>query len=148
MTAADDAKEGCLLAGLAAVALVGLLVLGAGGWAGLKAFNRYQAREEAHNAATIARVQAENEQHVNKLRIAAQEQKVQIAKQDAQIRFEQAKGVRAAQDEISRTLTPLYVQMEMINALEEIAKSGKNNTVVYLPSQNGLPLTAQAGAGK
>jgi hypothetical protein len=132
--------------------LVGLvLVVGLfmGSIAGFKAFGRHQAIADANNKAHVARINAANETQVNELRISAQQQKVKITQQEAQIRFEQAKGVREAQDEISRTLTPLYVQFEMVDALKQIAQSGKNNTVVYIPSgANGIPLVSDVNAGK
>lgn len=120
-----------------------------GSIAGFKAFGRHQAIADANNKAHVARINAANETQVNELRISAQAQKVKIAQQEAQIRFEQAKGVREAQDEISSTLTPLYVQFEMVDALKEIAQSGKNNTVVYIPSgANGIPLVSDTSKGK
>lgn len=139
----DKTKLGLLI-------MVGVFLLGGlclGGSAGVKAFNRYQAREEAKNIATVARINAENEQYVNKLRIDAQAQKVLIAQQDAKIREEEAIGIKKAQDTISQTLTPLYVQMEMVRTLEQIAKDGKNATVIYIPvdPETGLPLVKEAG---
>lgn len=107
------------------------------------AFGRYQAIQDANNNAQVARIQANNEQYVNKLRIAAQTQKVQIAAQDAAIRKQQAIGIREAQDQISGTLTPLYVQYELTQAMKDIAESGKNNTVIYIPvGPDGLPVVA------
>lgn len=127
---------------LALVLFVGLIV---GVIAGFKTFGRHQAIADANNRAHVARINAGNEQNVNRLRINAQAQKVKIAQQSAQIRLENAKGVREAQDEISKTLTPLYVQFEMTQALEDIAKSGKNSSVVFLPSgAGGIPLVAGA----
>lgn len=106
-------------------------------------FGRYQDIENAKNNAQVARIAADNEKYVNGLRIAAQEQKVKIATQDAAIRQQNAIGIRAAQDEIAKTLTPLYVQWEMTEALKEIAESGKNNTVIYIPTgSDGLPVVA------
>lgn len=120
------------------VLFVALIV--AGIW-GFRAFGRSQDLADAHNNAEVARISAENEQHVNQLRIAAQEQKVKIAQQDAEIRKTNAIGIKAAQDEIAKTLTPLYVQFEMTEALKEIATSGKNNTVIYIPTgENGIPI--------
>lgn len=110
---------------------------------GFKSFNRSQTLADAHNNAEVARIKAANEKEVNSLRIAAQEQKVLITAQDAEIRKTQAQGIRAAQDEIAKTLTPLYVQFEMTEALKDIATSGKNNTVIYIPTgENGLPVVA------
>jgi hypothetical protein len=140
------AAGAAVIAGLALV--IGIIM---GSVAGFKAFNRSQAISDANNQAHVARIHAGNEQNVNRLRIAAQEQQVKIAQQNAQIRFENAKGVREAQDEIAKTLTPLYVQFEMTEALKQIASSGKNNTVIYIPTKDGLPVVApvaSAGAGK
>lgn len=124
------------------IILVGLIF----GFVGFgQGFGRYQDIQNANNEAQVARIQANNEKYVNELRIAAQAQKVQIAVQDAAIRKQNALGIRAAQDEIAKTLTPLYVQFEMTEALKEIAESGKNNTVIYIPTgANGLPMVAPA----
>lgn len=113
--------------GLVAIVLVffGLLAMG-------KAFSRYQARADAQNQVKVSAIQIQN-----------QAQRVQIAKQHAQIRFQNSVGIREAQDEIAKTLTPLYVQFEMVEALKAIATSGHNNSVVYIPSgANGIPLVS------
>jgi hypothetical protein len=127
-------------------ALIGLLMLVGvimGATAGIKAFGRYQDKADAKNHATVAQIKANNDVKVTAIQIRNQEQRVEVAKQQAQIRFENAKGVREAQDEIAKTLTPLYVQFEMTEALKEIAKSGKNSSVVYIPSgANGVPLVS------
>lgn len=137
-----------------AAAVIGILfvtlVLVVGGIIGLiagaKAFGRHQAMSDAHNRANIALVKARNNVQVTKIEISNQAQRVQVAQQQAEIRLENAKGVREAQDEISKTLTPLYVQFEMIQALEDIAKSGKNSSVVYIPAgANGVPLVSGVG---
>ncbi|QDN94906.1 hypothetical protein FNV58_00835 (plasmid) [Streptomyces sp. RLB1-9] len=126
---------------IVALALVVGVFMGA--IAGFKAFGRYQAVTDAKNAATVARIKANNDVSVTGIQIKNQQQRVQVAKQQAQIRFENAKGIRESQDEIAKTLTPLYVQFEMTEALKEIAKSGKNSSVVYIPSgANGVPLVS------
>lgn len=123
------------------VFLVVLLICGA--FAGVKAFNRYQKVQDANTTAQVARITADNQAAVNRLTIAAQEQRVKIAQQEAQITVERAKGIREAQDTISQTLTPLYVQMQLVEAMQQIATSGQNNTVIYIPvGSNGLPLVA------
>lgn len=120
--------------------LIGVLM---GAIAGFKAFGRYQSVTDAKNRATVSKIKANNDVQVTAIQIKNQEQRVEVAKQQAQIRFETAKGVREAQDEIAKTLTPLYVQFEMTEALKEIAKSGKNSSVVYIPSgANGVPLVS------
>jgi hypothetical protein len=116
-------------------ALVGLFVIVAmffGFVAISKAFSRYQARADAQNQVKVSAIQIQN-----------QAQRVQIAKQHAQIRYQNSVGIREAQDEIAKTLTPLYVQFEMVEALKAIATSGSNNSVVYIPSgANGIPLVS------
>ncbi|MFI1701456.1 hypothetical protein ACH419_36625 [Streptomyces bobili] len=139
----DSRPSPARLAVLGAVAVVALVVMITASIAGFKAFNRYQATADAKNRATVAKIKANNDVQVTAIQIKNQEQRVEVAKQQAQIRFENAKGVREAQDEIAKTLTPLYVQFEMTEALKEIAKSGKNSSVVYIPSgANGVPLVS------
>jgi hypothetical protein len=47
---------------------------------------------------------------------------------------------------IAKTLTPLYVQFEMTQALSEIAKSGRNSSIVYIPSgPGGVPFIQGTG---
>lgn len=114
------------------VGLVLVVVLFFGLLAAGKSFNRYQARADANNHVKVSNIEIRN-----------QEQRVQIAKQQAEIRLQNSIGIRKAQDEIAKTLTPLYVQFEMVQALQAIASSGKNNTVVYIPSgANGIPLVS------
>jgi hypothetical protein len=112
-----------------AVVLIALLF---GLYGATKSFSRYQKRADANNKVKISNIEIRN-----------QAQRVQIAKQKAEIRLQNSIGIRRAQDEIARTLTPLYVQFEMTEALKQIAESGRNNTVVYIPSgANGIPLVS------
>jgi hypothetical protein len=108
--------------------LIGLIILIMFGFAG---FGRYQARANARNTVTISNIEIRN-----------QAQRVIVAEQQAQIRFENAIGIRKAQDEIASTLTPLYVQFEMVQALQAIAQSGSNNSVVFIPTapNSGVPI--------
>lgn len=97
-----------------------------------KGIGRSQHRADARNGVKISTIEIQN-----------QEQRILVAKQKAEIRLQDSIGVREAQDEIAKTLTPLYVQFEMVEALKQIAQSGRNNTVVYIPSgANGIPLVA------
>lgn len=121
---------GAVAAGFIAVALIIAMFLGIG--AAFKAFDRYQARQDALNSVKVSNIEIRN-----------QAQRVEIAKQKAEIRKQDAIGVREAQDEIAKTLTPLYVQYEMTEALRAIAASGKNNSVVFIPSgASGIPLVS------
>ncbi len=65
---------------------------------------------------------------------------IDIAKKDAEIRIEEAKGIAKAQEIINATLTKNYLQHEAINAQLKMASS-PNHTTVYIPSgANGIPL--------
>ena len=63
-----------------------------------------------------------------------------IARKDAEIRVEEAKGIAEAQRIINTTLTENYLQHEAINAQITMASS-PNHTTVYIPvGSNGIPL--------
>ena len=65
---------------------------------------------------------------------------IDIAKREAQVRVEEAKGIAEAQKIINTTLTPNYLQHEAIKAQEKMASS-PNHTTVYIPSgTGGIPL--------
>jgi regulator of protease activity HflC (stomatin/prohibitin superfamily) len=65
---------------------------------------------------------------------------IDIAKRDAEVRVEEAKGIADAQRIINTTLTPNYLQLEAIRAQVKMAGS-PNHTTVYIPSgTNGIPL--------
>lgn len=132
-------KDGILAALAVVAALAVLLGILAGIWVGAKTIGRAQKRADANNNVKISTIEIKN-----------QEQRVQIAKQKAEIRLQDAIGVKSAQDEIAKTLTPLYVQFEMVEALKAIAASGSNNSVVFIPAgANGIPLVYDAaGATK
>lgn len=113
------------------VGLVVLFVLMFGFIAIGKSFGRYQKRADAKNNVKVSAIQIQN-----------QKQRVKIAKQHAAIRYQTSVGIRKAQDEIAKTLTPLYVAFEMTQALQAIATSGQNNSVIYIPTNptTGLPV--------
>lgn len=133
-----NTKHNVLVGVAAAAAVVVGIALCLGVFAGIKSVNRWQQRADAQNRVKISAIEIRN-----------QEQRVQVARQKAEIRHEEARGIRAAQDEISKTLTPLYVQHEMVQALKDIAASGSNNSVVYIPSgANGIPLVSTVADGQ
>lgn len=71
-----------------------------------------------------------------------EEKKVQkdIARRDAEIRIEEAKGIAEAQKIINATLTANYLQHEAIQAQRAMANS-PNHTTVYIPvGPNGIPI--------
>lgn len=104
---------------------------------GFRAYSRYQDVQAAKNDVKTSQIRANNQITLTNIQVKNQAKRVLIAQQQAQIRFENAKGIREAQDEISKTLTPLYVQLESVEAMKEIAKSGKNATYIYIPSGSG-----------
>lgn len=140
---AVGAVKGILLVALALFLILGL---GIGGCAGIKSFQRSQARANANNQVSITHILIQKARQQAQINYA----EIQATKAEAEKRYQEAVGIRRAQDEVSKTLTPLYIQHEAIQALQAVATSGRNNTVVYVPSgQNGVPIvTAQAGTGK
>lgn len=122
-------------------AILLIIALSVGGCAGIKAFDRAQARADANNQVAITHIQIQRAQQQAKIVNA----EIQATIAEANKRYHEAVGIRRAQDEISKTLTPLYIQHEAIQAEEQIATSGRNNTIVYVPSgQQGVPLVSQA----
>jgi hypothetical protein len=120
--------------------LVGLVVL-AGTWIGLsaavQAYKRAEQRANGQNMVQLTHIEirrAQQQAFVARAQVAA-------AEADAEKHYQQAIGVRRAQDVITRGLTPQYLQYEAIQAQKAVATSGRNNTLVYLPSGNGgVPL--------
>jgi hypothetical protein len=82
------------------------------------------------------------EKQANLQKLAAKSTLLDIAKKDAEIKAAEAQGIRQSQDIINQTLTPIYVQHEMVEAIEKMAgKAG--NAVIYVPiGANGLPLVS------
>lgn len=70
----------------------------------------------------------------------------QIAEQEAQIMVTQAKGRASAQRIVNETLTPLYVQHEMLEGFRLLAKSDRV-TIVATPTgtQGGAPVMLNLG---
>jgi|GEM_PF-3157049 len=129
----------------AAVGLTALIAIILGCMFGFKAYGRYQARQDTQNYVITSKVRANNQVKLNEIEISQQAQRVKIEQQKAEIRKQNAIGIREAQDIINKTLTPLYVQHEMVDQLGEIAKSGKNSSVIYIPvGPDGLPVVATA----
>jgi hypothetical protein len=130
------------IVGLLMVAFLALIIVSFGGCAATKAYHRAQKRADARNDVSVTAI---------RIRVAQQQARIVRAqnaavKQRAEQRFLEAVGIRRAQDEISKTLTPIYVQHEAIQAQERIATSGRNNTVIYVPAgTNGTPTITQTG---
>jgi regulator of protease activity HflC (stomatin/prohibitin superfamily) len=116
---------------------IGVLFLCMVGLNACKDFNRSQARKNAENNVKITSINIQRAQQQARI-VAAQDATV---KAQADQRIIAAMGIRRAQDEISKTLTPYYIQWEAIQAQLKMATSGNNNTSIYIPSgANGVPL--------
>ena len=92
-------------------------------------YNRYQKVQDAQNVIAI-----------NEMKINQTKQLVEVEKQKAEIKVQEAKGIAEAQQIINATLTDRYLQHEAIQAQEKMAES-PNHTTIYIPSgNNGIPL--------
>lgn len=118
-----DQTKSTILVVVGIVAIFLIFVFGA------PAFQRYQRV-----------LNARNEIKVNEMKIQQTEQLVNVEKQKAQIKVEEAKGIAEAQNIINATLSDKYLQHEAIQAQMEMAQS-PNHSTIYIPvGNNGLPL--------
>lgn len=107
--------------------------------AGCKTYERYQKRADAHNNVSVTREQikvAEEEAKVNKAQIKATEA-------EAEKRVAESVGIKEAQVEINKTLTPLYVQHEFVQAIEK----GHVEVSLIPVGAQGLPLVGNTELG-
>lgn len=128
------------IAVLCIIGLIVLLVSIVGLSAGCKEYNRYQARADRKNQTQLVKQDiktAAQQAQVNRAQIAA-------TKAEAEKRVAEAHGIRQAQDLIAKTLTPLYVQHEAIQA-QKIQGAGDK---LYVPvGPQGIPLVQDVGPG-
>lgn len=123
-----------VLAVLVSIFVIIGIFLGIG--AAFKEYSRYQKRHDAENAVKVT--------HINIQRAQQQAQvvnaEIAATRANAQKKYEEAVGIRRAQDEIQSTLTPLYVQHEAVQAQLAMAHS-ENHTLIWAPAgTNGTPL--------
>lgn len=125
-----------LLCVVCIAALIGCVTL-------YKGWHRGQVRADANNRVKVTAIN---------IRTAEQQAKV-VAAQDATVkakadqRLIAAVGIKNAQVEIAKTLTPLYVEFEAVQAQLAMANS-TNHTVIYVPSgTNGTPIITQNADG-
>jgi len=112
--------------------LLGLLcvVIIAGLMFALPAYGRYQRVADARNQVTV-----------NDIQIEQTVQLVQVEKQKAAIRVQDALGIASAQKIINRTLTAQYLQHEAIQAQLTAAENSSHTETIYVPSgPQGIPL--------
>ncbi|CCF83480.1 hypothetical protein [Nitrolancea hollandica] len=118
--------------GIALVGLVGFFVLalvGTGILVASKSMTRYQRLADARN-----------EIQVNAIKINQTQQLVEVEKQKAAIKVQEAKGIAEAQHIINATLTDQYLAHEAIQAQRELANTS-NHSTVYIPvGNNGIPI--------
>lgn len=136
-------QVGEIMRGLAAgaVVLIACFVLIVGSVAGWKSFNRYQKRADANNNVKVTNINIRKAQQ--QARIVNAE--IQATKAEARKRVAEAHGIRQAQDLIAKTLTPLYVQHEAIQA----QKVGNDGDRTYIPvGPQGVPLVANVNDPK
>lgn len=119
-------KDTLLVWGLTSVVVIGVII---GIMFGAKSYARYQRVKDARN-----------EIFVNEMKIEQTQQLVEVEKQKAQVKVQEAKGIAEAQRIINATLTDQYLQHEAIQA-QEIMASSPNHTQIYIPvGTNGIPL--------
>ncbi len=98
-------------------------------------YSRYQSRMYAENTVLI-----------NETIIKQTEQLVNVEKQHAAIRVQEAIGIAESQKLINATLTDRYLQHEAIQAQMKMAGS-PNHTQIYIPvGTNGIPLVKNVDA--
>lgn len=103
------------------------------------AYGRYQSRQDASNRVKVVKIEiqkAEEEAKVNTAQIKATEA-------EARKRVAEAVGIKEAQVEINKTLTPLYVEHEYVQAIER----GHVEVTLIPTGQNGLPLVGATEIG-
>jgi hypothetical protein len=131
------ARKFVLWGGAAIFTVVLLVGVGVGISAAVKAYSRAEERADAENRVRLTHIavrRAKQQALITRAQIEATEA-------DADKRVAEAVGIRRAQDEISSTLTGHYLQYEAIQAQKAVATSGRNNTLIYVPSgSNGVPL--------
>lgn len=125
MSAPKETSVGKVV-GLGVFAFTGMLF---GGLFGFPAYGRYQDVQNATNEVRVSSIQIQN-----------QAQRVEIEKQKAEIRVQEAKGIAESQTIIASSLDSNYLQYLAIKAQEKMAE-GSNHTEIYIPSgENGIPL--------
>jgi hypothetical protein len=117
------------------VVLVVTLFLSIGSAAGCKEYNRYQKRADAKNNVKVTNINIQRAEQQAKIVRA----EIKATQARAEKRVAEAHGIRQAQDLIAKTLTPLYVQHEAIQA-QKIGGAGDRT---YIPvGPQGVPLVA------
>lgn len=117
--------EGIAITTVVSIIIVLIFSIIFGLWVTIKSVGRSQKRADANNQVTL-----------NEIQIKQTNQLVEVQKQKAQVKIEEAKGIAESQRLINGTLTSQYLQHEAIQAQET-----QSNKIIYVPSGNqGIPL--------
>jgi hypothetical protein len=134
----SSARKFVLWSSAAILGVVLLVGVGIGLSAVGKAYTRAEQRADAENRVRLTHIEISRA----KQQALISRAQIQATEADAEKRVAEAVGIRRAQNEISRTLTGHYLEHEAIQAQKAVATSGRNNTLIYIPSgSNGVPLT-------
>lgn len=90
----------------------------------------------------------EQAEYTRKVRIAEAKAKQESAELEAQADISRAKGTAEANRILGETLSPTLLQYQYIRMLEEQGDNAGEKTVIYIPTQNGLPVLPQTEAGR
>lgn len=132
-----EAVQGLSLVAAVIIAFFGIIALGFVGCGEVKSFNRTQKLKTARNNVRVTEINVAKAKQRARITYA----EIAITKAEAQKKYQESIGIRRAQDEISSTLTPLYIQHEAIQAQE---RGGSNK--IYIPvGNNGIPLVNNVG---
>lgn len=116
-------------------ALVGALLI-VGLMFGLPTYGRFQTLANERNQVTV-----------NDIQIQQTQQLVEVEKQKAQIRIQEALGIAQSQRIINGTLTPQYLQHEAIQAQLTAAENSSHTETIYVPAgDQGIPLVLNAAS--
>jgi hypothetical protein len=120
------------------IAVVICVGAGIGLSAAINAYDRAEKRANANNDVALTRIAIRRAQQQSLVAAAD----VGAAQANAEARYTEAVGIRRAEDLIAAgKLTGAYLQYLAIQAQQAVATSGRNNTLIYLPSGNGgVPL--------
>jgi len=124
-------KTGWIVGGI--VAVVSVIVIALAIWL-IPVYSRYQKREDAVNQVKVTRTHIQNAEEEAKVNLA----QVAATKAEAKKRVAEAVGIKEAQLEIDKTLTPLYVKHEYVQAIEK----GHVSVTLIPTGQDGLPIVA------
>lgn len=114
---------------------VATIILFIGIGAAFKEYGRYQKRADARNQVEVTQIGIQNAEEQAKVTRA----QIEATKAEAEKKYQESIGIKRAQVEINKTLTPLYVQHEAIQAQLAMADS-PNHTIIWAPSgSNGVP---------